>query len=115
MSFDNFINDLKVSDPEQVKKLTEYKVYYDSEGKVITYTTEKIDGQYILINKEQFDQARPDAIVKKGKLVYTHTMSHVIRLNRNSSQGVSVSKYDINIIDNSTDSVYWSNEFFEIQ
>lgn len=115
MNFDELVNTLKVTDPDQAKRLTEYKVYYTEDGKVITYTTETLQGQYILITKDQYDQARPDALVKNGKLVYTHINSHIIRLNRNPSEGIPTSKYDINIIEDSPNSVYWANEFFEIR
>lgn len=113
--FNNFISELAKQKPEQVKKILEYKAYYNSDGTIITYTTEALQGDYIIISKEQFDQARPDAIVRNGKLTFTHILSHISTLTKNTSRGIQTSKYDINILDEGPDTVYWANELYEIK
>lgn len=91
----------------------EYRLYYTDDGRVKQYSVVKLDGPYIVITREQYAEGRLDAIVKNGKLVYTHKQSHVRRLAR-SSTGVRTSKYDVNILSNDSDSVYWDIEHNEI-
>jgi hypothetical protein len=93
-----------------------YKLYYDDNGKVITYSTEDLPGQYIEITKEQYAEARHDVIVKAGKIIFTHMRSHVFKLEKSSS-GIKCSKYDISIIsdtDDNRDSQHWKQVAYEI-
>jgi len=39
--------------------IPEFRLYYDEKGKVVTYTCEKLEGNYIVIDKHVFAQARP--------------------------------------------------------
>lgn len=82
--------------PAPIKK-PELRVYYNDQGKIVTYTCEDLPGDYLVITPQQFAEARPDAIVKNGKLVYTHTLSHVTKLAR-AQTGVKTSEWDINIL-----------------
>jgi hypothetical protein len=95
-------------------KPIEFRLYYDVNGKAVTYTTENISGNYILITREQFAEARPDVIVKNNKLIYTHLKKHVEKLVKSNS-GTKTSKYDVNILtDDTVDYVFWEemiNEF----
>jgi hypothetical protein len=95
-------------------KPIEFRLYYDINGKVVTYTTENISGDYILITREQFAEARPDVIVKNNKLIYTHLKKHVEKLVK-SNNGTKTSKYDVNILtDDNIDYAFWEemiNEF----
>jgi hypothetical protein len=90
-------------------KEIEFRLYYDENGKVITYSTENIPNKnYIVITKEQFAEARSDVLVKNNKFVYTHLKKHVEKLVRGSA-GTKTSKYDVNIITtNDTDYVFWT-------
>jgi len=77
----------------------EYRVYYDDAGKVITYTTETDrPGNFIVITKEQYAEARHDAIVKDGQLVFTHVRRHVMKLVKNSSGGRLASRLDASVL-----------------
>jgi hypothetical protein len=95
---------------------TEFRLYYDEHGKVITYSTEKIAGKkYIVISKEQYAESRPDVLVINGKIIETHTTKIISRLTKNTSKGTLCSKYDINIIvEDDEDSQYWYNEYYEL-
>jgi DNA mismatch repair ATPase MutL len=93
----------------------EFRVYYDDSGKVLTYTSEKLSGNYLIITKEQYSEARADAVVKDGQLHHTHIVSHVYKLTRNSTDGVKTSKYDINILSDTGDTTFWNYTAYEIQ
>jgi hypothetical protein len=47
----------------------EYRLYYDQDGKVVSYTCDSLPGNYIVIDRQTFAEARPDIRVIKGKLV----------------------------------------------
>jgi hypothetical protein len=47
----------------------EFRLYYDDNGSIITYTCEKLSGNYIVIDAQVFAEGRPDLIVVDGKLV----------------------------------------------
>jgi len=89
----------------QPPKPTEYRAYYDSEGKIITYTTQDIEGQYIVVTLEDYQQARHDAVVIDNKLVYTHRKAHVIKLvkTKNVEADFRASKYDISVVASASD------------
>ncbi len=90
----------------------EYRLYYDDFGKVITYTTEKLPGNYIVITKEQYVQARHDVLVKNNELIKTTNKIIVGKLVKNKSAGVKTSKYDINILTD-VDYIYWKLDSHE--
>lgn len=46
----------------------EFRLYYDEKGKVVTYTCEKLEGNYIVIDALTFAQARPDVRVIDGRI-----------------------------------------------
>jgi hypothetical protein len=92
----------------------EYRAYYDSEGKIITYTTEKIDGDYITITGDQYAECRHDARVIGGKLVYSNGRSHVLKLIK-SNAGIGTSKYDISVIEDNGDITYYTTQAYEIK
>lgn len=91
----------------------EYRLYYDGLGKVVTYTTEKMDGNYIIVTPQQFAEARHDVCVVNGKLVNPNKNTTIFRLVKNSGVGVQTSKYDINIITDQ-DGVFWNLEQHDI-
>ena len=93
----------------------EYRVYYNKDGSIITYTTESIEGEYIVITSEQYDQSRPDAKVIGDKLVFTHRRSHVSKLVENKTVGVRTSKYDMSVIQEDGDSTYYTIQAYEIK
>ena len=84
----------------------QYKLYYGGNGAIITYTTEKLGGQYIEITKEQYAEARMDIKVINGKIVNPNNVKILRVLAKNSDSGVKASKYDVNIL-SETDYFYW--------
>lgn len=76
----------------------EFRAYYDADGKIITYTTEDIPGDYIIVTSEQYAEARHDARVIDGQLVLKNRRTHVLKLDKNRGGGKRTSKYDISIV-----------------
>lgn len=93
----------------------EFKLYYDNNGKVITYTTEILPNQnFIIITREQYAEARPDVLVKDGKIVYTNCKKQIFKLEKGDA-GTRTSKFDINILTNDIpNSVFWTTVIYDI-
>ena len=98
-----------------VPRVIEFRAYYNDDGSISTYTTEDIPGQFIVITSDQYAQARPDARVIDGQLVFTHRRSHVSKLTKNKTVGIATSKYDISVISSDSDSTYYTIKAYEIK
>lgn len=48
---------------------SEFRLYHNSQGEVLCYSMEDLPGDYIVIDRLTFDQARFDVLVKNGKIV----------------------------------------------
>jgi hypothetical protein len=96
----------------------EYRVYYDENGKVITYTTDiNHPGDFLVITQQEYLEARHDAIVKDGKLVQTHIRRHVFKLVKGVTPGRLASKYDASVLVNDEDEPHicsWGIKVYEI-
>jgi hypothetical protein len=79
----------------------EFRLYYDESGKVITYTCEKLEGDYIIIDAQTYAEARPDIRVVNGKIVSMISNLVVTKLKPGDS-GVTTTAEDISIIANDT-------------
>lgn len=90
----------------------EYRLYYDSNGRVITYSTENLPGKYLVITREQFSEARSDVIVQNNVIVQTHLKNTVHKLKKNKVSRVC-SKYDVSIIID-TDVSEWKMVSYDI-
>lgn len=76
----------------------EYRLYYDDLGCVVTYTTERLPGQYLKISREQYAEARADIAVRDGQIIETHRVNTAHRLTVHPTQGQCTSVYDVNIL-----------------
>jgi hypothetical protein len=86
----------------------EFRLYYDDKGYVITYTCEKLEGNYIVIDALAFAEARPDVRVVNGQLVRNHSGSVVSKLCKDTA-GVLCEVEDVSVI-TKTDGQYWKLE-----
>jgi hypothetical protein len=84
--------------------MVEFRLYYDDNGKVLCYTCEKLEGNYILIDSDTYHQCRPDVCVIDGKIVKRSEMT-VIRKLKPSAKGVTCSNDDITMI--ATEGTAW--------
>lgn len=95
----------------------EFRLYYDNKGNVITYTCEKLEGDYIVIDAQTFAEGRPDAKVVNGKLVRANSGSVVSKLVPNKKEGVVCAAEDISILVSSKSKVKkqkWKLETYEL-
>lgn len=85
--------------------MVEYRLYYNDIGSVICYTTEDLEGDYIVIDKLAYITARHDVRVVDNKLIRMTTGSHILKLIPSDS-GTPCNKDNVLVID-TTDPVYW--------
>lgn len=75
----------------------EFRLYYDEQGKVICYTCEKLDGNYIVIDARTFAEGRPDVRVINGKISTVNSNAIVSKLMPDTT-GQLTTEEDISII-----------------
>jgi len=75
----------------------EFRLYYDEKGSIITYTCEKLPGNYIVIDAQTFAECRPDLTVVEGKLVNL-VPEVVLSLLTKSVTGTKCASEDVNIL-----------------
>ena len=76
----------------------EFRLYYDENGSVITYTCDKLEGNYIIIDRQTFIEARPDVRVVEGKLKRVNPALVIYKLKPDLTDGVPCSNEDISIV-----------------
>lgn len=76
----------------------EFRLYYDEAGKVITYTCEKPEGNYIVIDAMTFAAARPDIRVIDGKISTVQAHAIISKLMPDLEEGIDCSLEDISIV-----------------
>lgn len=92
----------------------EYRLYYDSLGRVITYTTESLPGNYLIISREQYAEANPNIMIVNNQIANKSTRL-VSKVTKNLEHGIETSKYDVNVIvKDDPHSVYWATEIYAI-
>ena len=77
----------------------EYRLYYDELGEPLYYTTEKHNGDCIVVSKEVYDEARYDIAVIHGEISKTRKKYATQRLvPLNSNKGTECLIDDISIV-----------------
>lgn len=75
----------------------EFRLYYDSKGKVLFYTCEKPEGNYLVIDSLTYAIGNPNVMVKNGKIVEKEYKKTISRYHK-STKGIKTSDFDISII-----------------
>ena len=94
----------------------EFRLYYDDKGAVVCYTTEKPEGNYIVIDKDIFAQARPDVIVIDGR-ISTVTKNKLVMKLKPDTEGQLCCSENVSIIvdDNYTGPITkWKLKTYEL-
>ena len=76
----------------------EFRLYYDEKGKVLFYTSEKPEGNYIVVDALTYAEGRPDLRVVDGRISTVNQGSVVSKLVQDKSEGVECSIEDVSII-----------------
>lgn len=90
----------------------EFRLYYDDKGNVLTYTCEKLEGNYVVVDPITFAEARPDVKVIDGKLIKASQGGVASRLFL-SDEGQLCEIEDVSII-TTTNGRYWKLKTYEL-
>lgn len=76
----------------------EFRLYYDEQGKVVCYTCEKIEGNYIVIDAQTFAESRPDVRVIDGRISTVNPAFIVTKLMPDIKEGITCAYDDVSVI-----------------
>lgn len=74
----------------------EFRLYYDNDGSVLFYTCEKPEGQYIVIDNEEYAACKMNIKVIDGKIFKNHGI--VFAQLVHAIDGIACAKQDVSII-----------------
>lgn len=96
----------------------EFRLYYDDKGNVVTYTCEKLPGNFIVIDATTFAEARHDLRIIDGRISRVQPNAVVYKLMPDKSEGIRCAIEDINIVvgdDYDGETMKWKLNIYELQ
>lgn len=94
----------------------EFRLYYDDAGKVICYTCEKLEGNYIVIDATTYAQSRPDVRIIDGKISTVSNHCIVSKLMPHPTQGMSCEEEDVSIVSLANEGITtWKLNTYELK
>ena len=97
------INGVEYLVTEEVKTdPIEFRVYYDEMGKLLFYTCDRPEGNYLIVDALTFAEKRMDLRVVEGKLVKV-VPGIIITKYKPSTEGINCISEDISIVTNNTE------------
>lgn len=86
-----------------------YRLYYNSDGSVRCYSMEELDGDYIVIDEDTYNQFRTDIIVKNGEIIrLTNNASWKLCPSSTETYGCHPSNVSIVVEKDYPRTQYWS-------
>lgn len=92
--------------------LPEFRLYYDENGKVLFYTCDKPDGNFIVIDSHTYFQSRFDIKIVDQQIVSLYDKKLITKL-MPSSMGTGCHVDDISIISADANAKKWSLHTYE--
>ncbi len=92
--------------------MVEFRLYYDDNGKVICYTCEKLEGNYVVIDAQTYAESRPDLRVVNGEITKSSDYVIISKL-VTSDKGVKCEVNDVCVIIDTEPFKYWEVEVNE--
>lgn len=86
--------------------MVEHRLYYDDNGDLVCYTSEKLEGNYIVIDELTMAIGNPFVRVVDGKIVQPNA-GYIITKLVPSNSGTSCSIEDVCIITNEEPKQFW--------
>ena len=72
-----------INDAGQPKKMVDkvYKLYYNKDtGTPIEYTTEALEGSYVVVTKQQYTEGRHDVVIKDNNIFKLDSIQYIRKL-----------------------------------
>jgi hypothetical protein len=80
-----------------IPSIPEFRLYYDENGRVLFYTCDKPEGNYLVIDSQTYAEARPDIRIIDGVIHKASEFIVVTKL-RHSDTGTTCAIEDVSII-----------------
>jgi hypothetical protein len=80
----------------------EFRLYYDEKGNVVTYTCEKLEGNYIVIDALTFAQARHDVRIIDGRISTVQPAMIITKLMPDDEHGMLCAEEDVSVVVDAT-------------
>ena len=91
------MEEIVIWEPKPLPKI-EFRLYYDDKGKVVCYTCEKLEGNYIVIDAQTYAIGRPDIRVVDGKISTVAPSAIVTKLMIDEIIGTECTYEDVSIV-----------------
>lgn len=91
------MEEIVIWEPKPLPKI-EFRLYYDDKGKVVCYTCEKLEGNYIVIDAQTYAIGRPDIRVVDGKISTVAPSAIVTKLMIDEIIGTECAYEDVSIV-----------------
>lgn len=87
--------------------LPEFRLYYDDFGKVLFYTCDKVEGNFLIIDSDIYFQSRFDIKIVDNKIISIYDKRIISKL-QPDEVGTSCYDNDVSIIYDGLNSKKWS-------
>lgn len=106
MNEQEFIDLLNTMFTKEPAPEIEFRLYYDDDGNPLTYTSENISGNYIVVDSQTYAQGRYDCKIIDGEIVFLSDFTYFNKYIP-CKTGVPCNPANSLIVDNES-SFYWS-------
>jgi hypothetical protein len=83
----------------------EFRLYYNDKGEVLSYTCDKPEGTYVVIDKTTYAEMRHDIRIINGQISRVKPNAVVYKLMPNDNDGITCYDEDISLILDNVDDV----------
>ena len=95
----------------------ELRLYYDENGRVLFYTCDKPQGNYVVVDPQTYAQGRPDLMVIDGRIMNGANTGGVVARLVPGDIGTRCAAEDINIVvgdDYEGETITWKLKTYEL-
>lgn len=94
---------------ERPEQQLEYRLYYNEDGTVRCYSMEQLDGNYINVDVDTFNQCRTDLLVRNGEIIRPrHDAAWKLVPSKQESYGCHPNNVSIVVDSNYSNPQHWS-------
>lgn len=86
----------------------ENRIYYNDAGQVVSYSQDNLDGNYIVVDHQTFNERRPDILIVDGQIVRPNMITEYRKLVP-SDDGVETVVEDVTIVGNGQ---HWKTKYY---
>jgi hypothetical protein len=85
----------------------EFRLYYNEHGYPLFYTTEKADGEYVIVDQETYARGDYQNIKVNNGYILQRSPTDSVKLVPHDTEGTCCNTNDITLIDDTKTGQYW--------